>query len=110
MLLGLAAVSGGILFGRGTSETLGYRIVSISPNAVMTIQISIAAVTWILTQVAVPISLTQLLVSGAVCIHSTKRWAIIDTRPVKRLILFWIFGSAATAIIAPAFTILFAWV
>ncbi|MBS7623348.1 inorganic phosphate transporter [Candidatus Bathyarchaeota archaeon] len=109
ILLGLAAVSGGILYSRGTSETLGYRIVSISPNAAMAMQLSIAAVIWILTQVSIPISLTQLLVSGAIFIHSTRRWAVIDTRLVKRLILSWIFGSAASAVIAPASIILFAW-
>ncbi|MEM3017850.1 MAG: inorganic phosphate transporter [Candidatus Bathyarchaeia archaeon] len=106
ILLGLAAVMGGILFGKGTTETLGIRIVSISPNATLTIQLSVAVVMWILTQIAVPISLTQLLISGAICIYFTRSIAMINTGLIKRLILFWIMASASVTVLAPAFVVL----
>lgn len=95
---GVAIILGALLFGKGVSETVGIKLVKLSPLGAFVAQLSAGVVVLSFTQFGMPVSTTQAIIGGVVGVGLTK-----GIKTVKWKTLSYILGGW---ILAPVFAIL----
>jgi PiT family inorganic phosphate transporter len=101
------AVLGVILLGRGSvSGTVGDRMLSLAPRGVFAVFATSALLVWLGTQLAVPISLTQLVLGAMLGAALSQRIAVINTRLAYEALSTWVLVPAAAFVAAYLLTLL----
>jgi len=91
----------GIYFlSRGITESVGRRIIGLSPTAALVAQLSGALTVHLFTQFGLPVSITQALVGGIFGISLAKKIALINKRMVRNIIAGWILAPIIGALIS----------
>jgi phosphate/sulfate permease len=107
LLLGAVAIAGMIAFGReGVAETVGDRLLSLTPQGVLAAFVGTIVMMWAATQLAIPISVTQCLLGGMFGAAFTKRVAIINRRVALELVASWALVPLAALLLAFALILL----
>ena len=87
----LAAVAGtAVSTQSGVSGTIGDRMLSLSPQGVFTAFFASAALVWVGTQFAIPVSITQCLLGGMLGAAYTKNIAVLNGRLTAETVSVWI--------------------
>jgi phosphate/sulfate permease len=107
IILLVSAVAGTFLFGGGNvSGSIGDRLMSLSPQGVLSTFIASSVIVWIGTQLAFPISISQCLLGGMFGAAYTRRVAVINRNLVYETVLLWIVAPAICFAIAYILSIL----
>jgi len=87
----LAAVVGTAVSTRSSvSGTIGDRMLSLSPQGVFTAFFASAALVWVGTQFAIPVSMTQCLLGGMLGAAYTKSIAVLNRRLTAETVSVWV--------------------
>lgn len=97
---GMATASGIYFLSRGTTESVGKRIVGLSPLSALVAQLSGALVVHLFTQFGLPVSITQALTGAVFSIGLAKKIALINKRTVRNIIMGWILAPMIGATIS----------
>jgi phosphate/sulfate permease len=86
----LAAVAGIAVSTRSrVSGTMGDRMLSLSPQGVFTVFAASAAVVWVGTQFAIPLSISQCLLGGIFGAAYTKNIAVLNRQLATETVMVW---------------------
>jgi len=89
----------GIYFlSRGITESVGRRIIGLSPTTALVAQLSGALTVHLFTQFGLPVSITQALVGGIFGIGLAKKIALINKHMVRKIITGWILAPIIGAL------------
>jgi len=87
----IAAVVGTAVSTRSSvSGTIGDRMLSLSPQGVITAFAASAALVWVGTQFAIPVSITQCLLGGMLGAAYTKSIAVLNGRLTAETVSVWV--------------------
>ncbi len=99
--LTLLAVLGTAWLGRGgVTETVGDRMLALSPQGVLTVFISSALVVWLGTQFAIPVSIGQCVVGGMFGAAYAKSVAVLNKRLFLETASGWVIVPVAGFLLA----------
>ncbi len=99
--LTLLAVLGTALLGRGgVTETVGDRMLALSPQGVFTAFISSALVVWLGTQLAIPVSIGQCVIGGMFGAAYAKSVAVLNKRLFFETVSGWVIVPVAGFLLA----------
>ena len=91
MTIALAAVIGMVISTRSSvSGTIGDRMLSLSPQGVFIAFGASAAVVWVGTQFAIPLSISQCLLGGMLGAAYTKAIAVLNRRLTVETTSVWV--------------------
>ncbi|MDV3276854.1 MAG: inorganic phosphate transporter [Nitrososphaerales archaeon] len=89
--LALIAVAGMLLLGRGAvSGTVGDRLLSLSPQGVISVFASSAILVWVGTQLAVPTSISQCVLGGMLGAAFSQRTAFVNVKLAYEALSTWV--------------------
>ena len=95
------AILGAALLGRGNvSGTLGDRMLSLTPQGVLSAFFSSALLVWIGTQLAIPMSISYCLLGGMLGSAYSTRVTVVNRRLATESIATWVITPLATFLIA----------
>jgi len=97
-----ASISGvGIyLFGRGITESVGRNIISLSPSTALVAQLSGAITVHLLTELSLPVSITQAIVGGVLGVGLAKKIVMLNTKAARNIVVGWTVAPVSGALIA----------
>lgn len=85
-----AIVAGTALFGKSIAKVVGERIVQLSQLKTVSALLGAAFVTWAFTQIAVPISLTQVVIGGMIGAGSARGPTVMNRSELFSIIWHWV--------------------
>lgn len=103
VVFGIATALGIYSLGRGVTESIGTKIIGLSPSSALVTQLSGALIVHFFIQFGLPVSITHAIVGGIFGIGLAKRTVIMNKRLIRNIIAGWIFapiiGAAVSFII-----------
>jgi len=87
---GIVLILGALLFGKGVSETVGLRIVRLSPLTAFIAQLSAGISVLVFTQFGMPVSTTQAIIGGIVGVGLTKGIKTVSWKTLLSIVLGWV--------------------
>jgi PiT family inorganic phosphate transporter len=96
----LAAVLGYVTLGRVTESTVGWKFAALSPTAYSAALLAGSLTLWVYTQLGVPASLTQTVVSGIMALSLYKRPSVVNSRTMFELVGSWPFFLVVSLLLA----------
>ena len=101
ILFTLVAIAGMVALGTGgVSGTIGDRLLVLSPLAVVSTFLASAALLWLGTDLAIPISLTQCLIGGMFGAALSKQDSVVNTRLATENVASWLVAPASALALA----------
>jgi len=100
LAFGVGTALGICFLSRGITESVGMRIIGLSPTTALVAQLSGALTVHLFTQFGLPVSITQALVGGIFGIGLAKKIALINKRMVKNIITGWVLAPIIGALIS----------
>ena len=85
-----AIVAGTALFGKSIAKVVGEKIVQLSELKTVSALLGAAFVTWAFTQIAVPISLTQVVIGGMIGAGSARGPTVMNRSVLFSIIWHWV--------------------
>jgi inorganic phosphate transporter, PiT family len=105
--IALAAALGVVLLGRGSvSGTIGDRLVSLSPQAVIAVFAASAFTVWVGTLLAVPMSMSQCVLGGMIGAALSQRTVVINPRIAYESIATWVLVPLVAVVLGYAWVVL----
>ncbi len=99
--LALVAVAGIVLLGRGAvSGTVGDRLLSLSPQGVISVFASSAILVWAGTQLAVPMSISQCVLGGMLGAAFSQKAAFVNVKLAKEALSTWVLIPTVAFVLA----------
>ncbi|MCD6538981.1 anion permease [Candidatus Bathyarchaeota archaeon] len=106
LLFGSGTAIGIYFLSREITESVGRRIVGLSPTAAFVAQLSGALTVHLFTQFGLPVSITQALIGGIFGAGLSKKIRLINKRMIRRIIAGWCLAPAIGALISYTITLL----
>jgi phosphate/sulfate permease len=95
----LAMIAGTLLFGKTLAKIVGEKIVGLSQVKTLAGFLGTAIVTWSFTQLAIPVSLTQVLIGGMLGAGAARGPTVVNKREIVVMVRDW----AVVTILCAAF-------
>lgn len=101
ILLVAVAIVGMVALGRaGVTDTMGDRLLALSPLGVVATFLSSAVMIWLGTQLAIPISISQCLLGGMFGAALTKQISVVNERLAGESVALWVLVPLAGFVLA----------
>ena len=81
---------GVLLFGKRIAQSVGTKLVGLSPLSVLTAMLCTAGVLWFFTQLSIPIAVTQVAIGSLIGSSLTKRPVILNKKHLLEVFGSWI--------------------
>jgi len=98
---------GVLLFGKKIAQSVGTKLVGLSPLSVLTAMLCTAGVLWFFTQLSVPIAVTQVTIGSLIGSSLTKRPIILNKKPLLEVFGSWIIVTAFSLLLGYVLGIMF---
>ncbi|MHB8566339.1 MAG: inorganic phosphate transporter [Nitrososphaerales archaeon] len=85
----LSLAVGTVLFGRAIAKIVGDKIIGLSQVKTLSALLGAATVTWVLTQLSVPVSLTQVVIGGMLGAGVARGLSVVNGKEVSLMIRDW---------------------
>lgn len=100
LIFSASTVAGIIFLSRGTVRSVSDNLVGLNPSTAVSAQFGGALSVHLFTQLAMPVSISQVVVGGMEGAASVKRMAITNKRLLQQILAGWTIGPISGAIVS----------